>query len=170
MKWSMMLSALLLVSGMAEMTEAKEGLYKCCKSCGKKICQAELKTKKVKEKYYDVECVDVCIPGIRFPWSKKDCCEAPKCGRVRTIQRLVVKEREVEKCVWEWKIVELCDECQHSCDHGCPTGHCEGEIIHYAPAGEMIHPQTVPHSIPLHTQPMPEKVEHLPVTPMPKGK
>lgn len=93
-----------------------------CKSCGKKICQPELKTKKVKEIYYDVECVEVCIPSWRWPWQK---CHPPRCGKVRIIHRLVKKEREVEKCVHEWNPVAICSDCL-SC--GAPECHREAMV------------------------------------------
>jgi hypothetical protein len=76
----------------------------CCGSDGICILKAEPGTEK--EKCYDVECEEVCIPPVRFPWES---CRAPKCGRVRVVARLKHDEREEPVCKYEWQVV--CPRC-----------------------------------------------------------
>lgn len=80
----------------------------CCHVCGQKVCYPEAKVEKETRHCWEVECKEICIPAIRFPWMK---CGPLHCGRVRAVKGLVAKDYECEKCVYEWKI--LCDQCRH---------------------------------------------------------
>ena len=83
------------------------GQFGCptCQSCGGAcVLKAEVVTED--ETCYDVECKDVCIPAIRFPW---DSCREPKCGRVRRVATLKTDSRETKACKYEWVI--LCPRC-----------------------------------------------------------
>ena len=159
MKLSKMLLALLLVVATSTISFAQ---CKTCKSCGKEICYPEHKTKKVKVKYYDIECVRICVPGIRWPWQK---CK-PGCGKVRVVKRLVIKEKEVEKCVCEWKAPKVCE----SCESGCKKGHCGPVVEHHPVPVHIEHHgpvQVVPGVVapPVYTKPLPPVTEKLPVVP-----
>ncbi len=79
-----------------------------CHVCGQKVCYPETKVEKETRHCWEVERKEICIPAIRFPWMK---CGPLHCGRVRTVNVLVAKDYESEKCVYEWKI--LCDQCRH---------------------------------------------------------
>src|SRR3712207_6356422 len=79
-----------------------------CGTCGceatvKRICRPVWETKKVKVVRWDCECEDICIPrpGNKKPGCDDACCapadcHEPKCGRVRSIKKLVKKEVEKE--------------------------------------------------------------------------
>lgn len=86
----------------------------CLSSCydSEKICCPQLETKTIEKSSFEIECKDICIPAVRFPWSK--CCE-PRCGRVRTVRVLKKKTIKLEQCGYEWKI-------QGGCATGC--GQC----------------------------------------------
>lgn len=91
-----------------------------CKMCGKKVCFQEMEKVKVKKTVFDVECKEVCIPGIRFPslFGKKKCDDCtPHCGRVRKVRVLVVKEVEEEVCRCKWNIVDCPQPCAGPCEH-----------------------------------------------------
>lgn len=77
-----------------------------CHSCGRKVCCPEVKVKKETRHCWEVECKEVCIPAVRFPWMD---CGQFLCGRVRKVNVLVEKDYEVDKCEYKWKI--LCKHC-----------------------------------------------------------
>ncbi|MGN6548084.1 MAG: hypothetical protein ACTHK7_23820 [Aureliella sp.] len=78
---------------------------KCqCPECTK-VCCPEKVTKKEKESCWEVECKEVCIPPVRFPWMK---CWPLSCGRIRVVNVLKKEETEVEKCEVKWKVVDSC--------------------------------------------------------------
>jgi len=85
-----------------------------CPTCDK-ICRAEVVPTKEKKTTWDVECEDICIPAITFPWQK--CCQ-PRCGKVITVNRLKKIEYECESCGCKWSIESL------PCD--CGNGHENG--------------------------------------------
>lgn len=81
---------------------------KCqCPECTK-ICCPEKVTEKQKESCWEVECKEVCIPPVRFPWMK---CWPLSCGRVRVVNILKKEETEVEKCEIKWKVKDCCPRC-----------------------------------------------------------
>jgi hypothetical protein len=75
-------------------------------------CQSEgtcvLKAEQVEEDEtcYDVECKEICIPAVRFPWES---CRTPKCGRVRVVSKLKEDKRKATTCKYEW--VLTCPRC-----------------------------------------------------------
>lgn len=76
-----------------------------CRSCGG-ACVLRVSPVVEEETCYEVECKDVCIPAIRFPW---DSCRKPKCGRVRQVAVLKKEGRETKGCQYEWIVV--CPRC-----------------------------------------------------------
>ena len=77
----------------------------CCPDCGDKVCHPTWVEKSVKKHCYEVECKDICIPGLTLPWSK-DC--KPKCGRVITVKVFKKKEYECKTCGCKWEIKGGC--------------------------------------------------------------
>ena len=73
----------------------------CCPTCGDKVCTPTRVEKKVKKYHYEVECKDICIPGITLPWSK-NC--TPKSGRVIRVKVFKKKEFECKACGCKWEI------------------------------------------------------------------
>ncbi|HAH44944.1 hypothetical protein [Gimesia sp.] len=92
------------------------GSCNSCNSCshGCKSCRLHVETLKVKKHCFNIECKEVCIPPVRFPWQK--CCEL-KCGKIKTVRVLKKHEYTCEKCGYKWDIENLCG--------ACPAGNCE---------------------------------------------
>lgn len=79
----------------------------CCPSCRSEgACVLKVEPATEEETCYDVECKEVCIPPVRFPWES---CRAPKCGRVRVVARLKQDKREEPTCKYEWLVA--CPRC-----------------------------------------------------------
>ncbi len=83
-------------------------------SHGCKTCRLYVETLKVKKHCFNIECKDICIPPVRFPWQK--CCEL-KCGKIKTVRVLKKHEYTCEKCGYKWDVENLCG--------ACSTGNCE---------------------------------------------
>ena len=74
----------------------------CNFSC-RPVCSQET----ISHDYFEVECEYICIPGIKFPW--QDCCEPPKCGKVRRVRRLTTGSYDCgTRTVWDWEVVSHC--------------------------------------------------------------
>lgn len=102
MRHALVSLAVVMLSGVAAADQ-----FGCptCRSCGG-ACVLQAKPVVEKETCYEVECKDVCIPAVRFPW---DSCREPKCGRVRRIAVLKKESRETKSCKYEWVVV--CPRC-----------------------------------------------------------
>lgn len=86
--------------------------YSCCDnkchSCGKSMCKLQVECVPNEKECYEIECKQICVPSIRFPWMK--CCGS-RCGRVINVK--VPKPKTYEcgrKKVYTWK-VEKCPNC-----------------------------------------------------------
>ncbi len=77
----------------------------CCQSCGG-ACVLKVEQVEEDETCYDVECEEVCIPAVRFPW---ETCRTPKCGRVRVVAKLKEEKTKKTTCKYEW--VLTCTRC-----------------------------------------------------------
>jgi hypothetical protein len=77
----------------------------CCQSCGG-ACALKVEQIEEDEICYDVECEEVCIPAVRFPWES---CRTPKCGRVRVVAKLREDKTKKTRCKYEW--VLTCTRC-----------------------------------------------------------
>lgn len=80
-----------------------------CPHCSKP-CYAVPEVVKVEKPFWKVEHKEICIPAIKFPWSK--CCEPPRCGRVITVKVLEQDKRECEKCGYKWEIPPCRTRCR----------------------------------------------------------
>ncbi len=74
-----------------------------------KTCVLSSEPTEVKKSCYRVECRDVCIPSIRFPWQK--CVDSPRCGKVIRVKVLVDDSRSCPDCKHDWNIVPICGCC-----------------------------------------------------------
>lgn len=100
------LSALALLLAFALVNTVSAGCGTCCCVCGKKVCTLEVSKEKESVTRYDVESKEICIPGIKFPWSCKR-----NCGGVRNV--CVLKEVKEDKtvCKYDWSIKTICTTC-----------------------------------------------------------
>lgn len=91
----------------------------CCPKCHHAVCCPEAVTEKEKKHCWDVECKEICIPAITFPWQK--CDGSPRCGKVITVRVLKKHEYECEKCGTKWNI-ESCPAGTAPKDCACSGG------------------------------------------------
>ena len=84
-----------------------------CPSCQAKVCCPEPTEIKVEKHCWEVECEQICIPKFKWPW--ESCCEAPKCGKVRSVKVLKKVEKECKECGYKWTVKDA--GCRTSCDH-----------------------------------------------------
>ncbi len=89
---------------------------KTCPQCDHKVCVPVPETVKEKKHCWTVECKDICIPHVKWPW--QSCCEPPKCGKVRTIKVLKKVEYECESCGYKWDIKTVGCSCEGA---GCKS-------------------------------------------------
>ncbi len=162
----MLLAGVCVVAATATMIFADPAAPADCE-CGPptcKYCKLHVEKEKIKKSCWKVERKQICIPEVRFPWSKlhacrhhgcrgcAECCE-PRCARVRTVRYLDKHSYECgEECVYSWEVEEACIctpgvPCEHP---GCPAG----QIV---PGGEFI-----PGGLPV-----PDAAPPLPTAPVP---
>ena len=80
-----------------------------CPRCHR-YCQLTVVPTTVEKSCWEIECEEICIPAIRFPWEKN--CE-PKCGTVITVKRLKKVTYECPSCKCEW--TPVCSTCGNCC-------------------------------------------------------
>lgn len=114
---------LLLVATAASVRAAEAQCDTCapvCAPCAEKVCVTHARAGKQSKHCWDVECAEVCIPAVRFPWECRkqtgcdDCCVQgllPKCGTVRTVRKLK-------------KVKYDCDVCEYEHTIECRGSHC----------------------------------------------
>lgn len=78
----------------------------CSQGC--KSCRLYVETLKVKKHCYNIECKEICIPPVRFPWQK--CCEL-KCGKIKTVRVLKKHNYTCDKCGYKWVVECNCGSC-----------------------------------------------------------
>ncbi|MGH7127839.1 MAG: hypothetical protein ACREIV_04685 [Planctomycetaceae bacterium] len=88
----------------------------CCPSCGCQMCYPDVSVTKETRHCWEVEHEAICIPPIRFPWSR---CRPLECGRVRVVHVLKREEYEVDRCDYQWKV--LCEQCGFSAGEEPPS-------------------------------------------------
>ncbi|MEX2560277.1 MAG: hypothetical protein WD403_10205 [Pirellulales bacterium] len=93
------------------------------RGCGS--CSLKVEHEAAKQECYEIECKQVCIPPVRFPWQK---CHGEACGRVRTVRVLKAEEHDVERCVYKWEVHRGCAGC------GQAAGRCQCGL----PANDML--------------------------------
>ncbi len=80
-----------------------------CPQC-KTHCKLSIEQVKEKKHRYEVECVAICIPKVRFPWRK---CEPPKCAKTKMIHVLKKISYTCDKCAYIWTpVCGECDDCR----------------------------------------------------------
>ncbi|MEO9590744.1 hypothetical protein [Rhodopirellula bahusiensis] len=98
----------------------------CC-FCQAGRCVVEVEKEEVDVKCFDVECEAICIPPLRFPW---ECGPLKKCGKVRTIKKLVIDKKTKTVCVYDWSAITCCPDCRSrargifGCGNGCSESGC----------------------------------------------
>lgn len=91
-----------------QQASAAHGAHSQCFCCAQKTCSLTVSTATDTSECFDVECKDICIPPVTFPWE----CRPKSCGRVRTVNVLTTEEREQTVCKYEWDIVVICPRCR----------------------------------------------------------
>jgi hypothetical protein len=82
-----------------------------CPHCGCGVCMPVETVVKERKHCWEIECKQVCVPGIKWPWDK--CCEPPRSGPVKTVKVLKRVEYECEKCGYQWEIQAAgCKTCE----------------------------------------------------------
>jgi hypothetical protein len=111
MRSSLMVLFLALVIGLSAVMSAASGgsiQGKHCPQCDHSVCHAVPETTKQEKHCWQVECKEICIPAIKWPWSP--CCEPPRCGKVKMVKVLKKVEYECERCGYRWEI--QCSPCR----------------------------------------------------------
>ncbi len=107
-------SLLILVTCMLMHSAYAQCAHQSCCVCGKKVCVLKVSKEEESVTRFDVESKEVCIPGIKLPWS----CTR-HCGGVRNV--CVLKEVKQEKtvCKYDWSIRTICTTCcrRHGLKH-----------------------------------------------------
>ena len=106
---AMFAAGLLATNAPAELICITAGDDSCCVTCPQCRHRCELEIKQTTDKHttYDIECETICIPRVRFPWTR--CCE-PYQATQRTVQRLKTRTYECPRCEYKWRAVE-CNPC-----------------------------------------------------------
>lgn len=86
---------------------ADHGVHSQCFCCAQKTCQLTVSTESEETECFEVECKDICIPPVTFPWE----CRPKKCGRVRTVNVLTTETRERQVCKYKWDVMVICPRC-----------------------------------------------------------
>lgn len=81
-----------------------------CHYCKHKTCKLKVETETEKVACFEVECKEICIPPITFPWQ----CRPTSCGKVRTVHVLKPETQEKQVCKYSWEIVTICPSCSSS--------------------------------------------------------
>ncbi|MFG0266021.1 MAG: hypothetical protein ACF8AM_12865, partial [Rhodopirellula sp. JB055] len=99
----------------------------CC-FCQAGRCVVEVEKEEVDVTCFDVECETICIPPLRFPW---ECGPLKKCGKVRTVKKLVTDKKKKTVCTYDWSAIACCPDCRQrargifGCGKGCGNGCCD---------------------------------------------
>ena len=84
------------------------GCGRGCGQCDGEYCCPTAELVKDKKTCFNVECKNICIPAVKFPWDKS--CELT-CGKVRTVHVLKKSSYPVEKVVYKWEADQPCGCC-----------------------------------------------------------
>lgn len=100
----------LVICGLAIAQEAVAGhaAKPSCFCCAQKRCQLTVSTATEEVDCFEVECNDVCIPPVTFPWE----CRPRKCGRIRSVNVLTTETRERQVCEYNWDVIVICPRCR----------------------------------------------------------
>lgn len=125
---SSVLIAALVIAGSTSSPQAGDHFGHHLPRCGflpDKACVTTGRPATEEKSCWEVECTEVCIPAVRFPWEcrKGDGCSdcvstlLPKCGRVRCVRKLKKGSYECDTCKYEHTIVNCCPG-------DCRNGRC----------------------------------------------
>lgn len=100
---------LLATNAPAELLRITTGQSRCCVTCPSCSHRCEFKIERTTEEKecFEVECETICIPRIRFPWTR---CNEPYQATQRTVQKLKTRTYECPACEYTWRAVE-CAPC-----------------------------------------------------------
>jgi hypothetical protein len=106
----------LLILGCVSPAVRADDDHQCCR-CGKKICVLSVSREQKEVTCFEVECQEICIPGIKLPWDK---CGPRRWGGVKTIRVLTEESQDTEVCQYDWSLKTVCSSCsqQHDCQQG----------------------------------------------------
>ena len=114
-------AALMLFSptcaGDAPVGKQRHGCFVRCPNCHN-TCTLSVEKGTVKRECYEVECKQICIPRVTFPWQKKTCCSAcggkgcrdgksgccaaHTCAKAKSVRVLKKYEYECPACKFHW--------------------------------------------------------------------
>ena len=117
----------------------------CCATCPacKACCKLKVEDDKEKKSCYKVECEEICIPRVVFPWQKKHSCDPclNNGAKVKTVRKLKKHSYECPTCKYTWTPVKA-DCCGDGC---CNAGACDsGSVIYKDSAAEPTQPVAAP--------------------------
>lgn len=108
-KWYLkMIAAIAVMVGWFPAVAAEAQCTSCCSVCEQKVCHLEVDRQEIDVDCFEVECEDVCIPPVRFWW---ECGPIKRCGKVRTVNKLVTRSRTEIECSYDWSVVTICRAC-----------------------------------------------------------
>lgn len=120
-------------------------------------CYPECKTEPNEKTCNTIECDQVCIPAVKFPW-ESCCCLKP--GRTRTIHKLGSKDYECgTKRVWDWSIKKKDNGSNGAA--GCCDGTCEASC-----GAAPLPDQPAPADVEQPEAPTPAAADEAPVPPV----
>ena len=99
--------SLLISMGLGIMSANAEHCDQCC-VCAKKVCQVTVDREEVEKTCFDCKCEDICIPPVRFWW---ECGPLKKCGKIRTVRKLVPEKFTTTVCTYDWNVISICTGC-----------------------------------------------------------
>jgi hypothetical protein len=118
------------------MTSVAAGSDRCplcrshCHPLKDRVCVTSVEPGKASKSCWDVECEEVCIPAVRFPWEKRgvEACDGSavlltdKCGKVRRVNRLRKHDYECETCQYNHSVIRRCPRCGPPASSPCVSG------------------------------------------------
>ena len=93
---------------MAQAAVAGHAGKSACFCCAQKRCELTVSMATEETDCFEVECKDVCIPPVTFPWE----CRPKKCGRIRSVNVLKTETRERQVCEYTWDVIVICPRCR----------------------------------------------------------
>ena len=115
----------LVCAGDGPLEKHGHGRFLKCPNCHN-TCTLSVEKGKVTRECYDVECKQICIPRVTFPWQKKaccggcggkgcgdckeGCCAARTCAKAKTVRVLKKYEYECSHCKYQWTPVDYKDK------------------------------------------------------------
>lgn len=121
------LHALTIVAALASAVAVSHGVASdcdtspaaVCSRCGEKVCVTFVSPAAHTESCYEVECDEVCVPAMRFPWhrgKKAECGDCvsdarPGCGKVRGVGKLKEVVSKCDTCRSGQRVVCCCPKC-----------------------------------------------------------